>query len=233
MSRGRTKSSKSGVLIKGDTMIDANVLILSLRSQAAIRTAAPDVRELISASKLLMMSLPVVRMSAVSFGEVFRKMSSEEAAALAAVGVEINDFFAEPLTGDMARLAAALINRRDTKDDYCPRCLNPASKASSPPCKLCQRLVSPHKRMDDAFIVATAALSYGVRRLVTADRGVCELRNILGKREITERFPGVEKLDVEWVRADHGPLFSAQGASVPAIGPVDSQPDQPRRVAEE
>lgn len=210
--------------MKGDTMIDANVLIHSLRSPAFVRAAPQHVRDMISAAKALMMAMPVVRMSTVSFGEFIRKMSAEERATLAADGKSLDDFFAEPLTGEMARLAAALVDRRDPKkDDLCPRCLNPRRDGMSSLCKICNGTPSPHKRMDDAFIVATAARAHNVRRLVTADGGIFELRNILRQPEITKQFPGVAALEIEFLKADHGPLF--ESVEPPATeAPADAQP---------
>lgn len=191
--------------VKPPEMIDANVLIFAARSHHSDDTS--DIRELIQDSKQVVMRLPVIRMSAVSMAEVARRMTTAEYRSLAEMGKPFDDVFAEPLTGDIGRLAAGLVNRRSHSDKLCRRCQNVLPKTDQKPCSGCGGTPSPHRRLDDAFIVATAAMTKGVQTLITADNGLIELGKLLTDPDIRVEFPAVHSLSVEFVRVKHGPLF--------------------------
>lgn len=197
----------AGAPLKPSTMIDANVLIYAARMPR--KEDNESLRDLVRVSKEFVAQLPMVRMASVSVAEVFRRLTATERAELAARNVDVDGIFAEPLTGDMARLAAELVNRRTpSRDMVCRKCQNILPHNDQKPCQECGAKISPHQRLDDAFIVATAALTKGVEFLASADDGVVELGRVLHLPEIKKLFPAVTGLRVGPVALDFGPMFS-------------------------
>src|SRR5579863_6739924 len=172
-------------------MVDTNVVIYAMRSARA--GDKPAFAEMLTDSKSLLRGLDAIRVSAVTVVEVMRGLRPAERAN-ENVKALFDRFQVEALDGSAADLAVKLLEKRNTNEKICPRCLGSDSEHK---CEKCARTASSQQRVNDAMIAATADTRPDISVLWAFDSGVIAFA------------PYVTRCRIERPPYAHGPLFEA------------------------
>jgi predicted nucleic acid-binding protein len=167
-------------------MVDTMVLSYAFVAEAPVDD---DHKQKKQASQVLLMSMEVVRVSAITWIELCRVVEPES------LGPLREQILVEAVDAAIAEQAARILNKFRASEDVCRKCL---SSTRSGRCA-CGRVVSRHQKVNDALILATAEQLAQVDTLFTYDGGILELGHYV-------------ECDVRKPPSPHGELFeTAQG----------------------
>jgi predicted nucleic acid-binding protein len=175
--------------IEQHCLIDTMVIIQALR---CCHPTEPAVDEAALSCGHLLSNLKRVRISSVTYFELFRKVRPEERSALQELMTRLAVY---DMDVGVSAKAAQLLQENNTRwsEDLCSSCRHPLGAA---PCAICSRLVNWKTNWNDYLITATAIVQT-IPVLYTADKVLLAL---------ADRLDG--SLQIRHPPNRSGPLFS-------------------------
>jgi predicted nucleic acid-binding protein len=149
-------------------LFDSMVIVYALADLPQKTNAKKrDISDKIEASKEALRRADRINISAISYVEVGRGITSRD--RYESLYPRLNVL---QVDASVAHRALEILNDRRVRQSLCKTCL---SAKNSVPCKGCGSQRSAHQRIADAFIVATADTHPDIERLYTYDSGIKEL----------------------------------------------------------
>lgn len=186
-------------------MVDTMVLINAIRCPEISILGSDDSDD--ARCRHLLSTLPVIRVSAITWLEVKRKMRDEERPEFERLS---NRCWVHPIDAEVVDAAIDIMKSRIKVwgQDYCGTCNNPASEKK---CGGCGNLVNVGQRWNDYLVAATAHIANDdVSELYSLDAKVLNLNGQLRVKVIRPA-------------SIHGPMF--EGSVMPAkTGPAKTVP---------